>query len=121
MRLVRTTLLLSFALLFITCRSKREVVNSGTPPDPRWTAVDSLQRIGQYATALVHTDTLLAKARATGDWRTEYRAWSYRAMFVPATGGSGDSVLLAMEERAATAPVPLKQLLLPTMPTSGLR
>lgn len=111
MRLVRTTiLLLAFVPLFITCRNRHEVVS--TPPtDPRWTAIDSLRQLGQYASALERSDALLAEARTMGDWRTEYRAWTYRTSLVPALGGEGDSVLQAMEARTATASVPLKQLL----------
>ncbi|MBX2971504.1 MAG: hypothetical protein KF797_00225 [Flavobacteriales bacterium] len=112
MRLARTILLLSFALLLITCRSKREAVSTGaSTPDPRWTAVDSLQRLGQYASALKRTEELLAEALIVGDWRNEYRAWCQRSAFIEASGGSADSVLFAMEARAASAPVPLKQLM----------
>ena len=113
MRLVRTSLLLlTLVPLFITCRSKHDVVSStsGTT-DPRWSAVDSLQRLGQYASALERTEMLLAEARTSGDWRNEYRAWRYRTLFIPSIGGSNDSALMAMEARATTADVPLKQLL----------
>ncbi|MGV3636231.1 MAG: alpha-2-macroglobulin family protein [Flavobacteriales bacterium] len=86
-------------------------MNNGGAPDPRWSAVDSLQRLGQFATALERTEALLNEARAAGDWRNEYRAWHYRSAFLPVIGRSNDSALLAMEARAAEAPVPLKQLL----------
>lgn len=111
MRFVRTSLLPLLVLLLVTCSPKRQVVNTGNTPDPRWSAVDSLQRLGQFATALQRTDVLLEEALANGDWRNEYRAWCYRAVFIPATGGAADSVLFAMEARANAAPVPLKQLL----------
>ena len=77
MRLVRTTtLLLAFVPLFITCRNRHNTVS--TPPsDPRWTTIDSLRQLGQYASALERSDALLAEARTAGDWRTEYRAWTY--------------------------------------------
>lgn len=109
MRFVRTTPLLLLVLLFVTCRSNRAVVNNA--PDPRWSAVDSLQRLGQFASALERTEALLTEARAAGDWSNEYRAWHYRSAFLPVIGRSNDSALLAMESRAAEAPVPLKQLL----------
>jgi len=80
-------------------------------PDPRWTAIDSLSRIGQYATALERTQALLDEAQASGDWRTEFRAWQHRGQYRGYTGANNDSSLLAMEARAATAGVPLKQLL----------
>jgi len=111
MRFVRTTQLLLLVLLLVTCRSNREAVNTGATPDPRWAAVDSLERKGLYAGALERTEAILAQARQTGDWRNEYRAWCQRSNYIQLTGGSGDSALFAMEARASEAAVPLKQLL----------
>ena len=112
MRLVRTSLLLlSLVPLFITCRTKRETVSTEHTADPRWAAIDSLSQLGQYATALEHTQALLNEAQAHGDWRTEFRAWQYRGQYRAYTGASNDSSLLAIEERATTAGVPLQQLL----------
>lgn len=112
MRLVRNTLLLlTLVPLFITCRSKREAVSPTDQPDPRWAAIDSLSQQGQYATALERTQVLLGESQVNGDWRAEFRAWQHRGQFRAYIGASNDSSLLALEERAATAAVPLKQLL----------
>lgn len=116
MRLVRTSLLLlAFASLFITCRSKREAVSNTHTTDPRWAAIDSLSRIGQYATALDRTEAILEESKTSGDWRTEFRAWQCRGQYRAYTGLSNDSSLAAIEERASTADVPLKQLLHSTL------
>ncbi|MBL7953265.1 MAG: hypothetical protein JNM62_16280 [Flavobacteriales bacterium] len=112
MRLVRTSLLLlTLVPLFVTCRSKRETVSTSHTTDPRWATIDSLSQLGQYATALDRTQAILEESKANGDWRTEFRAWQYRGQYRSYTGASNDSSLLAIEERAATAGVPLKQLL----------
>lgn len=108
---VPTTRLLLLGLLLITCRSKQEIVNSGNMADTRWSEVDSMHQVGRFASALKRTEELMVEARASADWRNEYRAWHYRAALTPMIGGSIDSALLAMEARATVAPVPLKQLL----------
>ena len=119
MRLVRSSLLLYAVLpLLITCRTERDAVSTSTPPDPRWAVIDSLAGIGQYATALERTEALLEGSRANNDPRTEFRAWQYRSLYRGYTGASNDSSLLAMEQRAATATVPLKQLLHSVLATS---
>ena len=111
MRLVRLVLLFALVPLLITCRQHRGTMKQPDVPDPRWTAIDSLSRIGQYATALERTQALLDEAQASGDWRTEFRAWQHRSQYRSYTGANNDSSLLAMEARATTADVPLKQLL----------
>ncbi|MEZ4789768.1 MAG: alpha-2-macroglobulin family protein [Flavobacteriales bacterium] len=111
MRLVRLFLLFALVPLLITCRQHRGTVKQPDAPDPRWTAIDSLSRIGQYAAALERTQALLDEAQASGDWRTEFRAWQHRSQYRSYTGANNDSSLLAMEARASTADVPLKQLL----------
>src|SRR5690606_33970386 len=80
-------------------------------PDPAWAAIDSLVAIGQYATALTATDSLLDTARSTADWRTEFRAWMYKGRLMPYTGTDAKDVLAAMEARAAQAGTPLAPLL----------
>lgn len=79
--------------------------------DPRWSKVDSLDKLGQYASALKLTDTLLADARTDGNWQTEFQAWMRRGRYLQLTGTDGTEVIQAMEERAATATAPLAQLL----------
>lgn len=79
--------------------------------DPRWSLVDSLDKLGQYASALQLTDTLLADARTAGNWQTEFQAWMRRGRYLQLTGSGGTEVIQAMEERAATATTPLAQLL----------
>ncbi|HMN04515.1 MAG TPA: alpha-2-macroglobulin family protein [Flavobacteriales bacterium] len=79
--------------------------------DPRWSKVDSLEKLGQYASALQLTDTVLADARTDGNWQTEFQAWMRRGRYLQLTGADGTEVIQAMEERAATATTPLEQLL----------
>ncbi|HRH68365.1 MAG TPA: alpha-2-macroglobulin family protein [Flavobacteriales bacterium] len=113
MRLVRSSLLLlAVVTLFVTCRSKRTVVTTGpAAKDPRWAVVDSLSDLGQYATALERTEALLNEAQASGEWRTEFRAWMYRNRFQGYIGMDVDSGMQQLEARALSSPVPLKQLL----------
>lgn len=118
MRFARPLLFLALVPLFITCRTNRQTVKSPHTPDPRWAAIDSLSALGQYATALERTQTVLDESAATGDWRAEYRAWQYRTRFRAYTGADVDSSLLALEARAQTANVPLKQVLHSTLATS---
>ncbi len=97
-------------LLFLGCSDQRRTVES-TAPDPRWAAIDSLDGIGQYATALERTEVILDRARTGGDWRTEFKAWMYRSRFQQATGVDQPAILSAIEQRAAVAPAPLAQVL----------
>ena len=90
-------------LLFLGCSDQRRTVD-GSPADPRWAAIDSLDGIGQYATALERTETILDRARADGDWRTEFKAWMYRSRFQQTTGVEQPAILSALEQRAAAAP-----------------
>ncbi|MCC6840918.1 MAG: hypothetical protein IT230_12245 [Flavobacteriales bacterium] len=78
---------------------------------PTWARIDSMANIGQYKTALEATEALLASARAAHDWRTEFRAWMYKGRFMQQTGTDAKEVVQALENRAATAGTPLKQLL----------
>lgn len=83
-----------------------------TGRDPRWARIDSLNDLGQYAGALALTEDVLAQARTAGDWRTEFRAWMYRARLQRYTGVEPKDVVQVLEARATeTADVPLKQLL----------
>jgi hypothetical protein len=67
------------AIAFVLgCSSSRKQTVELKDHDPRWARIDSLHELGQYATALELTDTLLRQAQVTGDWRTEFRAWMYR-------------------------------------------
>ena len=113
MRLVRSSFLLfAVVTLFVTCRSNRSVVSTEpTTKDPRWAVVDSLSDKGQYATALERTEALLTEAQASGEWRTEFRAWMYRTRFQGFIGKDVDSSMQQLEARARTSPVPLQQLL----------
>ncbi len=81
----------------------------------RWTAVDSLVSIGQYAEALERTDALLMEAQTSGEWRSEFAAWARRVVCQEQIGVAPDSILQPLEQRAATAPVPLAQLLHSTL------
>jgi hypothetical protein len=113
MRCARTLLLFPLLPLLITCSTPRTTVNNDAVPtkDPRWGEVDSLANIGQYASALERTNILMGEAQRDNDWRKEYRAWAYSGTFKMRTGGDKDSSLLELEQRAATATTPLKQLL----------
>jgi hypothetical protein len=79
--------------------------------NPSWVRIDSLADLGQYATALEATNAVLASARAAQDWRTEFRAWMYKGRFMQHTGVEPKEIITAMEARAATAEIPLRQLL----------
>lgn len=93
------------------CITPRATTTTGTAGDPRWAVVDSLDAIGQYVTALAHTDTLLFDAQVTGDWRTEFKAWMYRGRFQQMTGVDRNEILSAIEQRATDNELPLTQLL----------
>ncbi|HMC97535.1 MAG TPA: MG2 domain-containing protein, partial [Flavobacteriales bacterium] len=115
MQLSRTLFILLVApALFLTCTDGRKGVH---PPvatdtsDPRWVAVDSLSNIGQYASALERTQEILTDAQAKGDWRTEFRAWMNKGRFETLTGVDRKETLAAIEERAGSSDVPLRQLL----------
>lgn len=116
MRSVRTlAILLAVPAFLITCTSKRALnpptLGLGPDPDPRWAVIDSLSDIGQYATALGRTEAVLTEAREKADWRTEFKAWMYKARFEQYTGTEMPEVLAALEQRAAKADVPLRQVL----------
>ena len=94
------------------CASVQKTPNmADAKQDPAWAKIDSLANLGQYATALEATNALLASARAGQDWRTEFRAWMYKARFMQYTGAEQKEIISAMEARAGTAETPLKQLL----------
>lgn len=107
-------LLLAFTLS--ACSTTKNTMSTGPATyDPRWAAIDSLAGLGQYASALERTDALLAEAQTSGEWRLEFAAWARRAVFQELTGVVPDSILQPLEQRAATAPVPLAQLLHSTL------
>ncbi|MEB2342214.1 MAG: MG2 domain-containing protein [Flavobacteriia bacterium] len=111
---VRKTLLVAGLAVAaaIGCATARQAAqHSAMPQQPAWTSIDSLARLGQYASALTATEGLLAEAAAKGDWRTEFRAWMYKGRFMQRTGTEPKAVLQAMGQRADTAALPLAQLL----------
>lgn len=113
-RSIRPTLLLLAApAVFLTCTNSRKAASTSVQKDtdPRWVVIDSLNGIGQYATALEHTNIILAEARLKDDWRTEFRAWMKKGQLQALTGIDRDLILTAVEERAATSGTPLRQLL----------
>jgi hypothetical protein len=104
--------LLLIAALLAACATDRTSVNtSHQTSDPRWSRIDSLSDIGQYATALELSDEVRVEAMAQSDWRTEFRAWMYILRSKAYTGGERKESIRALEERTTSAPVPLKQLL----------
>ncbi|MBK9175293.1 MAG: hypothetical protein IPM46_02930 [Flavobacteriales bacterium] len=111
MRIYRTFFALSLLVLLAACASRKPAATTLPEKDTRWAAIDSLAGIGQYATALRRTDSILKVAQASGDWRTEFMAWARRSGFLDATGQPIDSATAPMDRRAATAPTPLRQLL----------
>lgn len=112
MQHVRTILLGTMAIMAVVlgCSNTRTTVDDNNP-DPRWKAIDSLAGSGQYAGALSATEEVLAQARGNSDWRTEFRAWMYRARFQQYTGVDRKEVVAALEQRAGQAPLPLNALL----------
>jgi hypothetical protein len=107
-----SSLLLPLLLLTVVggCRGKKPIASMPFP-DPRWAVIDSLEGIGQFATALERTDELLNEAEAKGDWRTEFTAWNRRASCQEMLGTAPDSIIAPLDARASAAPVPLSQLL----------
>ncbi|MEZ4808552.1 MAG: MG2 domain-containing protein [Flavobacteriales bacterium] len=114
MRTVRQLLYpIAAGVLLATCANERSVTtgNGLRGGDARWAAIDSLSDIGQYATALGRTEAILADAREQGDWRNEFRAWLYKGRFEQLTGVERSETLRTLEQRAAIAEIPLRQLL----------
>ena len=105
------TLYLLVLFLLVACGGSRNSVKSEGQGDPRWTSIDSLAGIGQYATALEKVEALRAEAAGTGDWRTEFRTWIRRSEFQLMTGVERRTILAEMGDRANAAPAPLGQLL----------
>ena len=92
--------------------TKKAVITNVPVPDPRWAAIDSLAAIGQFASALDATGTILSQAQLDGDQLTEFRAWMYKGRFQRAIGVERKEVIAAMEQRAnTTVGLPLKPLL----------
>ncbi len=99
-------------LVVLGCASTQKVVNMPHGnEDPRWAAIDSLSNIGQFASALVATEAILAEAHSAHDWRTEFRAWMYSARFQSYTGADAVQVIAKLDSAADQAETPLKQLL----------
>ncbi len=109
--------LLSFAflaiILGISCNNPRKALSSAPlkENDPRWVRVDSLANLGQYASALALTDTILAEARSGGDFQLEFRAMMQRAQFQQMTGIEAPVIIGEFEARATAASFPLNALL----------
>lgn len=109
MRLLNLLVAVS-AMLLAACAT-RKPATALPERDNRWAQVDSLAGIGQYASALAMTDSILSAAQAAGDWRTEFAAWSRRGGFLDYTGQPVDSAIAPMSRRASSASTPLRQLL----------
>lgn len=91
---------------------KPAVNNNNTPTDPRWKAIDSLAEKGQFASALTATEKVLEAAQAEGDFRTEFRAWMYKARFQGYTDIDRKEILAPLEQRATAASDPVLAALL---------
>lgn len=102
---------LTLAALLGCATAKHAAKPTPMASDPTWSRIDSLDRLGQYATALAATEKLLGRAQASGDWRTEFRAWMYKGRFQQYTGTDLKESLREMQVRAGTANVPLAPLL----------
>ena len=104
--------LASIAVLF-ACTSKRLTAtwDPTRDPDPRWAHIDSLASLGQFASALSATDTMLEEAHAKGDMQLEFRALMNHAHFKQLTGTEEPEIIAELEDRAKSAEFPLTQLL----------
>ncbi len=90
---------LLLVLLATACAQQKPMTSKASDQDPRWTAIDSLAEQGLYASALELTDSLLAQAQRSGDWRNEFRAWMQRSMYLRNTGVEASTILQQLEER----------------------
>lgn len=104
-------LVFSVTVLLAACAGSKRPLGNTLTGDPRWIVVDSLIGLGQYASALERTDTILAEAMRSGDQRTEFKAWMRHAEYGAYVGMDEVVVLEEIGARAASAPVPLAQLL----------
>lgn len=114
MHYAQRTLLAATAALVVVlgCASiQKSSTMADANQNPAWAKIDSLDNLGQYKSALEATEAVLASARAAHDWRTEFRAWMYKARFMQFTGVEQKDIIGAMEARAVSAEIPLKQLL----------
>lgn len=112
MTMTTRTFLLSTLLLLAGCLAKRDLgVVPGAAKDPRWQRIDSLDALGQYATALQMSNDVLQQAMERGDQLEEFRAWMHTARFQTWTGSEVSETMALLSERAANAPEPLRSLL----------
>lgn len=109
--MMRSLVVLLVALFLAACAGSKNAAQQEPASDPRWSVIDSLERLGQFASALERTDTILAEAARSGDWRTEFKAWAYRSNYRALMGVDDGLTLMEIGDRAKSAPVPLAQLL----------
>ena len=113
----RSSILFILFLLVLSfgCAQQKQTAQREVEPDPRWRPVDSLNKIGLYASALEITDKILAEARNEGDWRNVFKAQMYRAKAQQFTGIDQERIIGEMERFISTlndsTDVPLKQLM----------
>ena len=109
--LKQCTALVALTLIIGCVNRKSNIVMDHSSSDPRWITIDSLDRIGQYATALELTDEVLRAARDRDDRIEEFRAWMYIGRFQEYTGIEPKETITELEQRAASAQEPLRSLL----------
>jgi hypothetical protein len=106
--------LASFVIV-LSCAQRKPATTSSAEGDPQWKKIDSLSNIGQYATALQLTEKILEKAKASGDWRQQFKAQQYRSRFQEMTGVEPKQVIGEQEEALAAlgqeGHVPLRQIM----------
>jgi len=103
--------LLALLLILLGACAGRKPLSTAYASDPRWAVVDSLEKIGQYATALEKVEGIREGSAASGDWRNEFKAWVRRAGLQQMTGVERTVTLKEIGDRARTATTPLAQLL----------
>lgn len=92
-------LALILVLLATACAHQRPLASTATETDPRWIPIDSLAQQGLFASALELTDSVLAQAQRSGDWRNEFRAWMQRSTYMRNTGVEASVILQQLEAR----------------------
>ena len=108
-------IVLGLFVIVLSCAQRKPASAIAEDTDPQWKKVDSLSNIGQYASALQLTETILQKAKASNDWRTQFRAQQYRSRFQQMTGVDQQQVIREQEEALAAlgtdGNIPLRQLM----------
>lgn len=104
-------LLLFSTLTWFSCSTNKGALSSDRNQGGAWAAIDSLNNIGQYGSALNIVNEILESSQQNNDWKTEFKARMTQSRLRQQIGEDYPELIDELQQGASSTKFPLNNLL----------